>query len=109
MSDIYAQLGQRIRKLRKQADLTQAQLAELVGITPDYVGRIERGRGAVTIATLSQIAAALNAPLRQFVDLEEIDSASREQVLKVIQALLRKKRVEELRRVCLFLEALDSR
>ena len=109
MADIYAQLGQRIRKLRKQADLTQAQLAERVGITPDYVGRIERGRGAVTLATLSQIAEALDAQLRQLIDLEEIDSASREQVLKSIQALLRKKGVEELRKVCLFLEALDCR
>ena len=109
MADVYQQIGQRIRRLRKRADLTQAQLAEAADITPDYLGRIERGRGAVTLATLAQIAEALEVQLRYVIDLEDTDSASKEQVLKSIQTLLKKKSVEELRTVCAVLEAMDFR
>ena len=109
MADVYQQIGQRIRRLRKRADLTQAQLAETASITPDYLGRIERGHGAVTLSTLGQIAAALEVQLRHVIDLEDIDSAPREQVLKTIQTLLKKKSVEELRTVCAVLEAMEYR
>src|SRR5262245_47631709 len=109
MANIYKQIGERLRRLRKREDLTQAQLAERAGITTDYLGRIERGRGAVTLATLVQIAEALNVQLRQIVDLDELSSAPREQVLKSIQTILRKKDTAELRRVCAILEVLEFR
>ena len=37
-------LGQQIRVLRQEKNLTQAELAERAGIGPKYVGEIERGR-----------------------------------------------------------------
>jgi DNA-binding XRE family transcriptional regulator len=38
-----ASLGQAIRHYRKQAGLTQAQLAERAGIDRSYLSRLERG------------------------------------------------------------------
>jgi len=109
MTKIYRQIGQRIRELRKRSDLTQFQVAERAGITPDYLGRIERGHGAVTLETLDRIASALSVPIRQLLDLEEIATASREEILKSVQSLLRKKGPEELRRIFAVLEALEFR
>ena len=45
MADIYEWVGGRIRQVRRRAGLTQAELGERAGITPDYVGRIEREIG----------------------------------------------------------------
>ena len=89
--------------------LTQEQLGERAGITPDYVGRVERGRGAVTLETLQRIASALDVPLRQLLDTEEISSASREEILKSIQAILKKKDTEQLRGIYAILEAMEFR
>lgn len=107
MAKIYGQVGRRLRALRKRAGLTQAQLAERAGITPDYLGRIERGQGAVTLETLDRIASALGVPLRQLLDIGEIATASREEILKSIQATLRKKDTQELRKICAVLEAME--
>ena len=40
-----ASLGQAIRHYRQQAGLTQAELAELVGIDRGYLSRLEKGEG----------------------------------------------------------------
>ena len=107
MADIYEWVGGRIRQVRRRAGLTQAELGERAGITPDYVGRIERGRGAATLETLGRIASALDVPLRELLDREEIASASREQLLRLIQAVLKKKDAEQLRTIYAVLEALE--
>ena len=39
-----ASLGQAIRHYRLQAGLSQAELADLVGITPSYLSRLEHGQ-----------------------------------------------------------------
>lgn len=109
MAHIYRQVGKRIRAVRKRMRLTQEQLGERAGITPDYVGRVERGRGAVTLETLQRIASALNVPLRQLLDTEEITSASREEILKSIQAILKRKDTEQLRGIYAILEAMEFR
>lgn len=40
--------------------LTQAQLAELIGVHEKYVGRIEAGKQNITLKTLNRIANSLN-------------------------------------------------
>ena len=109
MGTIYRQVGRRVREIRKRMGLTQSTLGERAEITPDYMGRIERGRGAVTLETLDRIAAALSIPLRQLLDVEEVATASREEVFRSIQSILRKKGTEELRRIYAVLEAMEFR
>lgn len=52
-------IGQRIAALRRLAGLTQEQLSERAGLQRSHVGKIERGRYAVTIETIQAIAEAL--------------------------------------------------
>jgi transcriptional regulator with XRE-family HTH domain len=39
----YEVIGDAIREERMQAGLTRAELADLLGVTPRYVGHLERG------------------------------------------------------------------
>lgn len=48
--------GKRIQALRKESGMTQAQLAERVGISADNLGRIERGLQGVSIDLLIELA-----------------------------------------------------
>ena len=48
--------GKRIQKLRRERGMTQAQLAERIGISADNLGRIERGLQGVSIDLLIELA-----------------------------------------------------
>ena len=52
-------IGRRIAELRKEQNMTQAQLAERCGIQQAHIARIETGRYSVGLDTLAQIATAL--------------------------------------------------
>jgi transcriptional regulator with XRE-family HTH domain len=55
--------GQRIRELRRQCGLAQAELAGLAGVSLNTVARLERQhRTACRTRTLARIAAALGEP-----------------------------------------------
>ena len=55
--------GQRVRDLRKHGasePITQERLAEAMGVTPGYIGQIERGITNVTLLTVTRVAIALD-------------------------------------------------
>jgi transcriptional regulator with XRE-family HTH domain len=68
MSEISQRVGQRIRILRKGKGLSQEQLSELVGLTKNYMGLLERGRRNPSLETLQQIAYVLNVPIKYLFD-----------------------------------------
>lgn len=53
------QLGQKIQNIRKKKRLTQEQFAELIGIDPKNVSKIENGNNYPSSETLTAIANAL--------------------------------------------------
>lgn len=55
-----ADIGMRIRRARKLAKLTQAQLGEKAGLHAVTINRIEKGAQGVAEETLERIASALN-------------------------------------------------
>jgi len=59
-------IGQRIKELRSQKNLTLEELAERSGCTPGFLSQIERNRAAPSIATLDAIADALDARVSDF-------------------------------------------
>jgi transcriptional regulator with XRE-family HTH domain len=54
-------LGQRIRKLRMDQGLTEAQLADKAKITEGHVSHVERGYRTPSLPVLRRIIAALGA------------------------------------------------
>ena len=53
-------LGSRIRARRKALGMTQAELASLVGLSPNYIGHIERAERIASIQTLVGLGYALD-------------------------------------------------
>lgn len=56
-------IGANIRKERKRQMLTIEQLAEKVGITDNFLGKIERGEGMPSLPTIDSIACALDVSI----------------------------------------------
>jgi transcriptional regulator with XRE-family HTH domain len=60
MTDKRAQeIGNQIRKYRLKAGLSQVGLAELAGIQPNTVARLERGKHRASSLTVEKLAKAL--------------------------------------------------
>lgn len=58
-------IGQAIAVLRMSRQLTQATLAELLGVEQETISRFERGERLPSLLRLEEIADALNCPLEQ--------------------------------------------
>lgn len=58
-------IASRLKELRLQKDLTQADLAHKAGINPNTYAKIERGEQAATVKMLERIANALEVELSE--------------------------------------------
>lgn len=61
MGTIQKKLGEKIRILRKQKDLSQQQLAELTRMDLTSINEVENGRRNPSLRTINKIARALGA------------------------------------------------
>lgn len=59
------EIAKRIRDLRTSMRLTQSQFAELVDLSEDSIGKIERGVTEPTLTTLERIADAIKVPFSE--------------------------------------------
>ena len=59
MSDLKIRFGRRLRKLRRNMDLTQEQLAERCGVSADFISQVERGINTPSFATIQKLAEIL--------------------------------------------------
>ncbi len=64
--------GQVLRRLRKQADLTQEQLGFEAELERNYISMLERGERQPTLSTLMKLAPPLKCTASQLVALVEI-------------------------------------
>ena len=56
-------LGEKVRALRKQRDLTLRQLANKTSLSVSLISQIELGKSAASISTLCKLATALGVPV----------------------------------------------
>jgi transcriptional regulator with XRE-family HTH domain len=56
-------LGANIRSLREKAGLTRKKLAEKADLHPVYLGQVENGHKAISVAALWEISKALHIPI----------------------------------------------
>lgn len=58
-----ADLGRTIAQLRRDRNLTQAELAELAGISPAYIAKIETGRTSSIVEHQLRVLRRLGATI----------------------------------------------
>jgi transcriptional regulator with XRE-family HTH domain len=66
--DVRRLVGGNIRKLRLAAKVSQAELAERMGVDRAYVSGLELGQRNATIITLWHLAKALGTPIKALFD-----------------------------------------
>ena len=59
----YKAIGKRIKIARIRKDLTQEQLAEIVGLSPTHMSNVETGTTRVSLTSIVRIANALSVSL----------------------------------------------
>ena len=72
---IFRQVGAKIAYYRTLRGLTQTQLAERINVSPDTLGRVERGKynNNISLSMLLDIAIGLNIELAPLVTFTEQD------------------------------------
>lgn len=70
MNDIYEQIAINIKKYRKEVGITQAQLAEKVNVSHEFIRRIEskKGKKTFSIDTIYKISQALEIDIKKLFD-----------------------------------------
>jgi transcriptional regulator with XRE-family HTH domain len=108
----------RLKQLRKQRDLSQAQLADAVGVHQNHIGRYERGESQPSADALRRLADALGVStdyliegtsdeaakarfedrdlLRQFQEVERLPDSDKALVKSFLDAFLFRRKVEGL-------------
>ena len=111
--------SKRLRELRKQKNLSQAELTKLVGVHYTHIGRYERGESSKPSAdTLKRMADVFGVTsdyliegttgeaakariddrelLQQFQQVEKLDDDDKTVIKTLIEAFLTKKKMQEL-------------
>lgn len=57
--------GDRVRELRKQAKLSQEELAERCELTANYIGNVERAENSASVIVVFRLARALEVKATQ--------------------------------------------
>ncbi|ACL31994.1 helix-turn-helix transcriptional regulator [Glaesserella parasuis] len=98
-------IGQAIAKYRQASGLTQAQLAEILGISNDAVSRMERGKTIPTVLRLLELSEIFHCEVADLVTessnrstdqakvieklLQQLDSQQRSELLYLIERLVK--------------------
>ena len=79
-------LGLRIKEFRERQKMTQDKLAEMVGVDPKHLSRIENGRNYPSIETLERIVNSLNVTFEDIFSFNHVET--KENIIKSINAKL---------------------
>jgi transcriptional regulator with XRE-family HTH domain len=75
VADMYAQIGAEIRRRRDGLGLSQAQLAEKIGVGRTSITMIERGAQAILVHQLVELASALRVSPDKLLDAVDVNEA----------------------------------
>jgi len=64
-------LGDMIRFVRKERNLTQEQLGQLIGVQKSHISKLERNTKNITVETILKVFSALKAKVKFSVELSE--------------------------------------
>jgi|GEM_PF-2047788 len=72
-TDLYRKLGVRVAMIRNAKQLTQKQVAGLIGSDPYYVSKIESGVVGQTLDKFFAVAQALGVPPKELLEFDDIE------------------------------------
>lgn len=81
--------GKRLREIRRRRDMTQERLAELSGLSIQYIGEIERGKRNPSLTSIETLASALDMSVADLFDLETFQVTNDEMKTKLIDQINR--------------------
>src|SRR3546814_18624945 len=88
--DILVAVGRTIRGFRKEAGLTQPQLADKVGVSLDTIGNLERGEFFTSAQTLFRIGQVLGRNMDElFAGAPRVKKAPEDEAIDVAMARFR--------------------
>ncbi|MFT4959068.1 MAG: transcriptional regulator with XRE-family HTH domain [Paracoccaceae bacterium] len=68
------ELGEKLRKIRKQASLTMQYVADNAGLSVGFISQVERGLTVPSLSSLRSIAGVLSTPISHFLEQPSSDT-----------------------------------
>ncbi len=65
--------NEKLKAARKQRDLSQKELAKLIGVQAQTIGRWETGKSKPNLETLNKLCEILDVTLHYFINEEHVD------------------------------------
>ena len=81
-------LGGNIKKLRKERNLTQEELAEKIGLTVKYISHLERALSFPSADTIDKIASAFDVPAYRLFFTEKAEAIPRDVLKKELHKII---------------------
>lgn len=72
MRELSMLFGQRLYQLRLRKNFTRSQLANAIGVSEKFIGRIERGESGASFETLAKLSEALEVRVYSLFDFQEL-------------------------------------
>ncbi|MBE5813436.1 MAG: helix-turn-helix transcriptional regulator [Clostridiales bacterium] len=64
----YTLIGERIRKSRKEINMTQEEFAEAIGVSVGYINQIETGKKCFNLKRFNEIVTIFDKPVSYFIE-----------------------------------------
>lgn len=90
-----AEVGKRIRIIRKSQGLTQEELGEMVQQPQSYIGAIERGEKNFSLDTIERIATALRVRVEELIKSGSL--TEKEKLIVTVQTTLKNRTEQEIK------------
>jgi len=90
--EIVARFAERLRQLRLERGMSQAELAQQAQVTTNYISRLERGGAAAGIDLAARLAAALGVPVADLLPTSAVQDdlvVMRQQVKRMCDELVK--------------------
>ena len=86
-NDFFKQLGNKIARLRKEQQLTQVQLAQILGISQQYMQAFEAGRRKVPSSMLPVLADVFAVSVEEVIGIEPTNGKKRGPAPKLLRQI----------------------
>lgn len=81
------EIGERLREARRDANLTQDELGEALGLSGNAISKIENGYSSITVESLLKLPSILDRPLSYFLNIQTEFTTDESELLDLYRAL----------------------